>query len=78
MSRRGLFFSIYSRLKSPEVDSGAPSKLDLYFAVYESGLVSDASGSGYVEQGNTKIVAAVFGPREVTRRKEFSLKAQLR
>ncbi|XP_003747314.1 exosome complex component MTR3 [Galendromus occidentalis] len=46
--------------------------------IFESGLVSDASGSGYVEQGSTKVVAAVFGPREVTRRKEFSLKAQLR
>lgn len=46
--------------------------------VFEVGLVSEASGSGFVEHGSTKVVAAVFGPREVTRRKEFSLQAQLR
>ncbi|OQR79209.1 exosome complex component MTR3-like [Tropilaelaps mercedesae] len=51
---------------------------DLKPRMLEVGLVSEASGSGFVEHGSTKVIAAVFGPREVTRRKEFSLQAQLR
>ncbi|RKO87572.1 ribosomal protein S5 domain 2-type protein [Blyttiomyces helicus] len=33
-----------------------------------TGLFSQADGSAYVEQGNTKCLAAVYGPREPTRR----------
>ncbi len=29
-------------------------------------MLSQADGSAYIEQGNTKCLAAVYGPREVT------------
>lgn len=31
----------------------------------QMGLLPNVDGSGYMEQGNTKVVAAVLGPREV-------------
>jgi exosome complex component RRP41 len=30
------------------------------------GLFSRADGSAYYEQGNTKVLASVYGPREVS------------
>jgi len=36
----------------------------------ESGVLKNADGSAYVELGNNKVVAAVYGPREVTPRHE--------
>jgi len=41
------------------------------------GRVSRARGSSYVELGKTKVICAVYGPREVTRRDEVSLRGQL-
>jgi exosome complex component MTR3 len=32
-----------------------------------TGIVSQANGSAFIEQGNTKIVASVFGPRPIVR-----------
>eukprot|EP00026_Physarum_polycephalum_P008728 Phypoly_transcript_08828.p1 GENE.Phypoly_transcript_08828~~Phypoly_transcript_08828.p1 ORF type:complete len:242 (-),score=20.15 Phypoly_transcript_08828:50-775(-) len=34
------------------------------------GIFSRADGSAYLEQGNTKVIAAVYGPREVTDRRK--------
>jgi len=34
------------------------------------GIFSRADGSAYLEQGNTKVIAAVYGPREVTERRK--------
>ena len=31
----------------------------------EIGVLKNADGSAYVEQGNTRVLAAVYGPREV-------------
>lgn len=31
------------------------------------GVFSQADGSAYIEQGNTKVLAAVYGPHEVSR-----------
>lgn len=45
----------------------------------EAGVLKNADGSAYVELGNNKVVAAVYGPREVTPRHEaVSDKAILR
>ena len=33
------------------------------------GVYSQADGSAYIEQGNTKVLATVYGPHEVTERK---------
>jgi len=35
------------------------------------GLFSRADGSAYYEQGNTKVIAAVYGPREVEVRSQM-------
>jgi len=41
------------------------------------GAISRARGSSYVELGRTKVICAVYGPREVSRREEFSMNGQL-
>lgn len=43
----------------------------------KTGVVSRAKGSSYIEMNETKIICAVYGPREVTRREDFSMKGQL-
>jgi exosome complex component MTR3 len=40
-------------------------------------VVSQAKGSAYLEQGGTKLMAAVYGPREVAHRRDFSMRGQL-
>ena len=36
--------------------------------------VSEASGSSYVEIGNTKLLVSVYGPREIARKEEYDFK----
>jgi len=43
----------------------------------KAGVISQARGSAYIEMDQTKAICAVYGPREVQRREEFSLKGQL-
>ncbi|RUS91318.1 hypothetical protein EGW08_000932 [Elysia chlorotica] len=40
-------------------------------------VVSQARGSSYIEMNETKAICAVYGPREVLKREDFSLKGQL-
>ncbi|CAE1138284.1 MTR3 [Acanthosepion pharaonis] len=42
-----------------------------------AGVISQAKGSAYIELNKTKVICAVYGPREITRREEFSMKGQL-
>ena len=42
-----------------------------------AGVISQARGSAYIEMNHTKAICAVYGPREVQRREDFSLKGQL-
>ncbi|CAG5135118.1 unnamed protein product [Candidula unifasciata] len=42
-----------------------------------AGVVSQARGSAYIELNQTKVICSVYGPREVLRREDFSLKGQL-
>ncbi|KAJ3186272.1 Exosome complex component RRP41 [Gaertneriomyces sp. JEL0708] len=54
---------------SPEglrVDGRRPLELRRVFS--RTGVLSQADGSAYVEQGNTKCLAAVYGPREPLKR----------
>ncbi|XP_071506164.1 exosome complex component MTR3-like [Diadema antillarum] len=44
----------------------------------KAGVVSQARGSAYIEARNTKVLCAVYGPREVPRREGFSMSGQLR
>lgn len=41
------------------------------------GIITKAQGSVYMELGNTKLIAAVYGPKEIVRREEFSLKGKV-
>jgi len=41
------------------------------------GVVSQAGGSAYIEVGNTKIVAACYGPRDLLRTREYSASGKL-
>ena len=43
----------------------------------KTGIITKAQGSVYIEQGQTKIVAAVYGPKEVLKREDFSLKGKV-
>ena len=42
-----------------------------------TGIITKAKGSAYIEQGGTKIVVGVFGPKEVQRRSDFSVTGSL-
>ncbi|XP_064652214.1 exosome complex component MTR3-like [Lineus longissimus] len=43
----------------------------------QSGTITQAKGSAYIEINNTKVICAVYGPREAVRREDFSMKGQL-
>jgi len=43
----------------------------------KTGIVSQAKGSAYLEQGDTKVVCAVYGPREVQKKSDFRLNGQM-
>ncbi|XP_078585392.1 exosome complex component MTR3-like [Branchiostoma floridae x Branchiostoma japonicum] len=50
---------------------------DLRPVYLHAGVVSQATGSAYIEMGQTKVIAAVYGPREIARREEFTMKGRL-
>lgn len=70
----------YSYVKQSEVqalsekrtDGRSPDTLRPIFL--KADVISQARGSAYVEQDNTKVMCAVYGPREVGRREDFSMK----
>ena len=41
-------------------------------------MISQARGSAYIEQHNTKVICAVYGPHEYQRREGFSMKGKLK
>lgn len=43
----------------------------------KTGVVSQAKGSAYLEVGKTKVICSVYGPREIARRKDFTLRGQV-
>jgi hypothetical protein len=49
----------------------------LIISVLKTGIVSKAKGSAYIEQGQTKAICAVYGPREIPRRSDFSMRGIL-
>ncbi|KAG1670084.1 Exosome complex component MTR3 [Nymphon striatum] len=49
----------------------------MYFFVIRTGVVSQAKGSAYIEIGNIKIIASVYGPREVLKKRDFNINGQL-
>ncbi|XP_021367728.1 exosome complex component MTR3-like [Mizuhopecten yessoensis] len=53
-------------------DGRSPETLRPIFL--KADVVSQARGSAYIEQDNTKVMCAVYGPREVGRKEDFSMK----
>ncbi|XP_064597592.1 exosome complex component MTR3-like [Liolophura sinensis] len=43
----------------------------------KAGVISQAKGSAYIELDKTKAICAVYGPREVIKKEDFSMKGQL-
>jgi exosome complex component MTR3 len=43
----------------------------------KTGVITKAKGSSYIEQGRTKLMVGVYGPREIPRRSDFSMKGVL-
>ena len=43
----------------------------------KTGIITKAKGSAYIEQGQTKAICAVYGPREIPRRSDFSMRGIL-
>jgi len=43
----------------------------------KTGVITQAKGSSYIEQGRTKVMVGVYGPREIARRSDFSMKGLL-
>jgi len=43
----------------------------------KTGVISHAKGSSYLEVGDTKVEVAVYGPREIPKRSDFSMKGIL-
>lgn len=43
----------------------------------KTGVVSQAKGSAYIEQSNTKVVCSVFDPREIPRKSGYSVNGEL-
>ena len=46
-------------------------------SVLKTGIITKAKGSAYIEQGQTKAICAVYGPREIPRRSDFSMRGIL-
>lgn len=38
-----------------------------------TGIITKARGSAYVELGDTKVICAIYGPREIPRKSDFSM-----
>ncbi|XP_071961973.1 exosome complex component MTR3-like [Antedon mediterranea] len=57
-------------------DGRKPDELRPVFL--KGGVVSQSKGSAYMEVDKTKVMCAVYGPHEVTRREDFQMNGQLR
>ena len=54
------------RKAGTEVETGARPDHELRRVYIQCGLNAEAAGSAYLELGNTKVLCAVFGPRQVS------------
>ncbi|PSN29919.1 Exosome complex component MTR3 [Blattella germanica] len=43
----------------------------------KTGVISQAKGSAYIEQNNTKVICSAFDPREIPRKSDYSLNGEL-
>lgn len=47
------------------------------FVVLKCGVISRAKGSAYIELGRTKVIVAVFDPREIPKQNKYSVNGEL-
>ena len=61
------------KLKEMSLDSEVVSnpKQHIYL---KTDCVNEASGSSYIELGNTKVLCSVYGPREIPRKDDYDFK----
>ncbi|KAJ9593208.1 hypothetical protein L9F63_015253, partial [Diploptera punctata] len=43
----------------------------------KTGVISQAKGSAYIEQNNTKVICSAFDPREIPRKSDYSVNGEL-
>ena len=73
-------YSVYQQKQEPSSsDTRSDGRdMDSHRKIFLStGVISKAKGSAYIEQGRTKVIVGVFGPKEVQRRSEFSVSGSL-
>lgn len=73
-------YSVYQQKEEPSSsDKRCDGRaLDSHRKIFLStGVISKAKGSAYIEQGRTKVIVGVFGPKEVQKRSEFSVSGSL-
>ena len=73
-------YSVFQETSSPKQTAGrseARQDGDHRKIFLSTGVISKAKGSAYIEQGGTKVMAGVFGPKEVQRRSDFSVTGSL-
>ena len=77
---KSLPYRVYQLINKPEQRSERSEgrKSDAHRKIFLStGVISKAKGSAYIEQGGTKIIVGVFGPKEVQKRSDFSVTGTL-
>jgi exosome complex component MTR3 len=63
-------YRIESKLEDMSLDADNP-KQKIYL---KTDCVNEASGSSYIELGNTKVLCSVYGPREIPRKDDYDFK----
>ena len=77
---KSLPYRVYQLINKPQPRSERSEgrKSDAHRKIFLStGVISKAKGSAYIEQGGTKIIVGVFGPKEVQKRSDFSVTGSL-
>jgi len=71
-------YSAYDKEQGQENLRKGDRKLEEHRKLFlKTGVISQAKGSAYIEQGGTKVMVGVYGPREVAHRRDFSMAGQL-
>ena len=55
-------------------DENCPANLTKQKIFLKTDCVNEASGSSYIEIGNTKVLCSVYGPREIPRKDDYDFK----
>ena len=70
-------YSVFTSRQSEKKNREGRGEEELRKIFLSTGVMSKAQGSAYIEQGRTKVMVGVWGPREVQRRSDFSMSGSL-